>query len=123
MKVLIVGAGLSGLTLAAFLIKHEGFVVDVIDKEKDWSHVGYTIGIWDVGRRILSQLDLDDDFDRLGRQIHSFYLSDSRNNLTRLYHFDYFYKKMKLCIHILQEIFYISCYGIHMVRKYKCLLQ
>ena len=94
MKILIVGAGISGLTLGCFLKKHTDFEVDIIDKAADWSHLGFTIGIWDLGRQILSRLDLDSDFDRLGRQIHSLFITDRDNkHLVRLYHFDEFYKK------------------------------
>jgi 2-polyprenyl-6-methoxyphenol hydroxylase-like FAD-dependent oxidoreductase len=94
MKILIVGAGISGLTLACFLKRHTDFEIDIVDKAPDWSHLGYTIGIWDLGRRILSKLDLDEEFDRRGREIHSFYLTDKNSkDILRLYHFDDFYKK------------------------------
>lgn len=94
MRILIVGAGISGLTLGCFLEKHTDFEVDIIDKATDWSRLGFTIGIWDLGRRILSRLDLDGDFDRLGREIHSLFIADRDNkHLVRLYHFDEFYKK------------------------------
>jgi 2-polyprenyl-6-methoxyphenol hydroxylase-like FAD-dependent oxidoreductase len=94
MKILIVGAGISGLTLASFLKTHEGFDVDIVDKAKDWSHLGYTLGIWDVGRRILSKLDLDDEFDRASHPIHSYFITDKDNKkVIKLEHFEDYYKK------------------------------
>lgn len=93
MRILIVGAGITGLTLASFLRRHEGFEVTIIEKEKDWSHIGFTIGIWDLGRRILARLDLDDEFDRLSRRIHSFFLSNAKGDMLKLYHFEEFYNK------------------------------
>ncbi|MDB5259795.1 MAG: 2-polyprenyl-6-methoxyphenol hydroxylase-related FAD-dependent oxidoreductase [Candidatus Nomurabacteria bacterium] len=94
MKILIVGAGIAGLTLASFLKEHEGFDVDIIDKAPDWSHLGFTIDIWDVGRRILARLDLDDDFDDLSHPVHSYYVADKKlNNRIVLEHFEKFYKK------------------------------
>lgn len=93
MKILIVGAGIGGLTLAAFLKDHEGFEIDIIDKTTDWKHLGFTIGIWDVGRRILSKLDLDDDFDKSGKRFKNYFLSSSNGKQLKLYHFEDFYKK------------------------------
>jgi 2-polyprenyl-6-methoxyphenol hydroxylase-like FAD-dependent oxidoreductase len=94
MKILIVGAGISGLTLACFLKRQDGFEVEIVDKAVDWSHLGYTLGVWDLGRRILAKLDLDDEFDRLSHPIHSFYFTDkSARQVLKLYHFEDFYKK------------------------------
>ncbi len=94
MKVLIVGAGLSGLTLAAFLKRHPGFEIDIVEKQKDWSHPGYTIGIWDVGRRVLARLGLEKEFDQLGHAVTSWRFADKDlKHIMRLYHFDEFYRK------------------------------
>jgi len=94
MKILIVGAGISGLTLASFLSKHSNFEIEVIDKATDWSHLGFTLGIWDIGRKILSKLDLASEFDKLGHQIHSMYIADKDSkHVLKLYHFEDFYKK------------------------------
>lgn len=94
MKILIVGAGISGLTLASFLKKHSGFEIDIIDQSLDWSHAGFTIGIWDIGRRVLSKLDLDNEFDRRGHEVHSLFITDKDSkHIVRSYHFDDFYKK------------------------------
>lgn len=94
MRTLIVGAGISGLTLACFLKRHEGFEVDIIDKCSDWAHLGFTLGIWDVGRRVLSKLDLDKNFDRLGRRIHTMRITDRDNkHVINMNHFEDFYKQ------------------------------
>ncbi len=93
MRLLIVGAGIGGLTLAAFLKDHEGFEIDIVEKAPTWEHLGFTIGIWDVGRRILSKLDLDDDFDKAGRRVKNYYLSSAQGKKVVLYHFEDFYSK------------------------------
>lgn len=62
MKILIVGGGIGGLTLASFLEKSNIDYV-LIDKEKDWSKHGYSLGMWSNGRDILSKLGLSDKFD------------------------------------------------------------
>ena len=54
MKILIVGAGLGGLTLAAFLKKLD-IDFDIIEKCKDWKEKGYSLGMWNNGRNILKK--------------------------------------------------------------------
>lgn len=93
MRLLIVGAGIGGLTLASFLKEHEGFEIDTVEKAADWTHLGFTIGIWDVGRRILSKLDLDDEFDAAGKRFKNYYLSSAQGKKLKLYHFEDFYIK------------------------------
>jgi 2-polyprenyl-6-methoxyphenol hydroxylase-like FAD-dependent oxidoreductase len=90
-KILVVGAGIGGLTLACFLQSHKHFHVDIIEQQKDWSHIGYTIGIWDVGRQILAKLDLAEEFDHHARRIGAYYLQTTSNEVLKLYHFDDFY--------------------------------
>ncbi|TSC56759.1 MAG: FAD-binding monooxygenase [Parcubacteria group bacterium Gr01-1014_18] len=94
MKILIVGAGITGLALACFLRRDPTFQVDIIEKSTDWSGFGFTIGILGVGRRMLGKLGLEGDFDRLGYEINSIYFSDTGSeHLEKLGHFDSFYKK------------------------------
>jgi FAD-dependent urate hydroxylase len=48
MRVLIVGAGLGGLALAAYL-QRDGHTVTVVDKKKDRKPTGFVIGLWSNG--------------------------------------------------------------------------
>lgn len=57
-KILIVGAGIAGLTLSAYLKKQE-FEITVIEKTKQWDLIGYPILIWQNGIFCLKKLDLD----------------------------------------------------------------
>lgn len=86
------GAGIAGLTLACFLRTHKHLSVDIIEKQPDWSHLGYTLGIWDVGRQILAKLDLAEGFDKHSKRIQSYYLETNTGHRLKLYHFDDFYK-------------------------------
>ncbi|MEK7106464.1 MAG: NAD(P)-binding protein, partial [Patescibacteria group bacterium] len=45
MKILIVGAGIGGLSLAAFL-KDSNIDYDIIEKCPNWDHQGYSLSIW-----------------------------------------------------------------------------
>lgn len=65
MKILIVGAGIGGLSLGGFLEKF-GIEYTIIEKQKDQSHHGFSLGMWNNGRKILAKLGLEDQFDRSG---------------------------------------------------------
>ena len=68
MKILIVGAGIGGLTLAAFL-RDSNIEYDIVEKAPDWSHQGYSLSLWNNGRNILRKLDLAEKFDSCGTRI------------------------------------------------------
>ncbi|HEY5001764.1 MAG TPA: NAD(P)/FAD-dependent oxidoreductase [Ktedonobacteraceae bacterium] len=52
MKVLIVGAGFAGLTLAAYL-QRDGHKVTLVEKKEDHEQAGFVIGLWSNGRHTL----------------------------------------------------------------------
>lgn len=84
MKVLIIGAGIGGLSLAAFLEK-ENISYKIIEKQKDFSHHGYSLGMWSNGRHMLSKLGLLDEFDAHGRMMKFFKICDGTGKVL----FDY----------------------------------
>jgi len=55
MKILIVGAGVSGLALSSFL-KNQNHSVTIIDKRKNWNNEGYVLITWSNGLSILDKL-------------------------------------------------------------------
>lgn len=57
MRVLIVGGGVAGLTLAA-LLEQRGFTPLVVEKTREYHDAGYAIGLWPAGSRILKGLKL-----------------------------------------------------------------
>lgn len=89
MKVLIVGAGIGGLVLAAFL-KKKHITITIIDKASDWRHLGYSLAIWNNGRNIVSKLGLQDEFDAKGFVIPQYNVADSSGNSIKFYHFEDF---------------------------------
>ena len=61
MRILIVGAGVAGLTLAA-LLRQRGYDPTIIDKQNDILQTGYMLGIYPLGNRILYGLGLMEEF-------------------------------------------------------------
>lgn len=55
MRILIMGAGVAGLTLAA-LLKQRGVTPTVVEKSKDFGQVGYMIGLFPLGSKIFHGL-------------------------------------------------------------------
>lgn len=61
MRVLISGAGMAGLTLAA-LLRQRGIDADIIDRAPDFDHAGYVLGLYPLGNRVLHGLGVYDEF-------------------------------------------------------------
>ena len=52
MRILIAGAGIGGLTLAA-LLRQRGIVADIIDRAPSFDSAGYVLGLYPLGNRVL----------------------------------------------------------------------
>ncbi|KKW19926.1 MAG: Monooxygenase FAD-binding protein [Parcubacteria group bacterium GW2011_GWA2_51_10] len=92
MKVLIVGGGIGGLTLAAFL-EHSHIEYEIIEKCPNWEHQGFVIGLWDNGRDILKKLGLADGLDQFGTRIQAYAIRDGAGNGIRTYDLRNFFIK------------------------------
>ncbi len=57
MRVLIVGGGIAGLTLAA-LLQQRGIRPVIVERAAHYGGVGYVLGLWPVGSRVLHGLGL-----------------------------------------------------------------
>lgn len=61
MRILIAGAGIAGLTLAA-LLKQRGLHPTVVEKATSLGNVGYMLGLYPVGANVLRQLNRYDQY-------------------------------------------------------------
>lgn len=88
MKILISGAGIGGMALAA-LLRQRGLSVELYERAPNFDHSGYMLGLYPVGARVLHGLGLMEDFlgasERMatytvcnghGEEIHSYELGN-----------------------------------------------
>jgi 2-polyprenyl-6-methoxyphenol hydroxylase-like FAD-dependent oxidoreductase len=61
MRILIVGAGIAGLTLAA-LLRQKGIRPQVLDRASDFNDAGYMLALFPMGNRVLHGLGAFDAF-------------------------------------------------------------
>lgn len=84
MKVLIVGGGIAGLTLAG-LLQQRGFAPKVVEQAPEYGQVGYVIVIWPSGSRVLKGLGLYEDLKRVGRSFTTYNVYDYKGKLIKNY--------------------------------------
>ncbi|ETO93114.1 FAD-dependent oxidoreductase [Legionella oakridgensis] len=79
MKVLIVGAGIAGLSLAA-LLKQRGLEPTVIEKSASFGAVGYMLGLYPTGANVLRALNCYDQYLEVSvpGQAYAAYTSDNK---------------------------------------------
>jgi FAD-dependent urate hydroxylase len=90
MKILIVGAGIGGLTLASFL-KDSAIDFDIVERSKNLDLQGFSIGLWNNGRHILSKLGLAEKFDKEGSKIHHYKICDGKGKILKDFDLHDFY--------------------------------
>jgi 2-polyprenyl-6-methoxyphenol hydroxylase-like FAD-dependent oxidoreductase len=61
MRILIVGAGIGGMTLAA-LLDRRGVATTLVESAPNFDHAGYMLGLWPLGYRVLHGLSLYERF-------------------------------------------------------------
>ncbi len=89
MKVLIVGGGIGGLALGAFLRMH-CIDFDIIEKQPYKASQGYLIGLWSNSRQVFRALNLGQAFETLGRDVGDYRLLDSSGATLRIHDFQEF---------------------------------
>ncbi|MDB4991838.1 MAG: 2-polyprenyl-6-methoxyphenol hydroxylase-related FAD-dependent oxidoreductase [Parcubacteria group bacterium] len=84
MKILIVGGGIAGCACAALLQK-EGFTdVTLIDKAPEFRNIGYLMGIWNTGRKVLKELGIDMQIEKNSCEYDSDIVFDRNGKLLKL---------------------------------------
>lgn len=61
MKIIVAGAGIGGMALAA-LARQRGVTVTLYERAANFDHSGYMLGLYPIGARVLHGLDLMNDF-------------------------------------------------------------
>src|SRR4051794_30507465 len=77
MRVVIVGAGIAGLTAAAALTR-DGHEVAVLERARDLTSVGAGLGVWPNAARALDWLGLAEALDRIGTPFAATEIRDLR---------------------------------------------
>jgi 2-polyprenyl-6-methoxyphenol hydroxylase-like FAD-dependent oxidoreductase len=86
MRVLISGAGMAGLTLAA-LLRQRGIHADIIDHAADFDHAGYVLGLYPLGSRVLHGLGLYDEFAHVSEAMNDYIVASSRGRELKRFDF------------------------------------
>jgi len=87
MRVLIVGGGIAGLTLAA-LLEQRGFSPLVIEKTPNWRSADFAIGLWPAGNRILKGLSLFPQFCSIGVECTRYRVASEAGETLHSFSFD-----------------------------------
>ena len=75
MRILIVGGGIAGLTLAAKL-RQQGRAPVVIEKAHEYTDIGYGIGLYPLGSCVLHGLGVYDDLVACGLEVQRYEIAD-----------------------------------------------
>lgn len=101
MRILIVGAGIAGLTLTQLLRQRDIDVVTV-EKEMKRGRHGYGIGLWPMGSRVLHGIKLYQRFTELSVPTYEYRVADRDGNTVRSYDFRKLFGKhdlMRMIMH------------------------
>ena len=82
MRILIVGGGVAGLTLAA-LLRQRGEEPVVIEALGEYGTAGYTVTLWPMGNRVLRGLGLTEGFRERSAAVERTVMRDGRGRLLR----------------------------------------
>jgi len=84
MRILIVGGGISGLTLAG-LLQQRGFRPTLVERIPEYGEVGYVIVLWPSGSRILKGLGVYEDLLEAGLPFSQYNVWNEGGEMLRSY--------------------------------------
>ena len=87
LRVLIVGGGVAGLTLAA-LLEQRGLEPTVVEQAPSYGDVGYVIVLWPSGSKILKGLGLYKDLLEVGIKFSKYNIRNDNNQILHSYSID-----------------------------------
>ncbi|MDQ2798966.1 MAG: FAD-dependent monooxygenase [Armatimonadota bacterium] len=86
MRVLIVGGGIAGLTLAG-LLQQRGFRPVAVEKAPNYGGAGYVLGLFPAGSRILKGLGLYPQLEDAGVELARYEVANAQGECLHVYHF------------------------------------
>jgi 2-polyprenyl-6-methoxyphenol hydroxylase-like FAD-dependent oxidoreductase len=94
LKILIIGAGVAGLTCAGLLI-NQGIYPVVVEKEdeKKFNKSGYMLGILPLGGRVLNALNARQDYFKNSIQMENYEIHKKNGDLIKRYPLDFINNK------------------------------
>lgn len=84
MRILIVGAGIAGLTLAA-LLRQRGHAPELVERASSFGQVGYMLGLYPLGSRVLHGLGLFPAFVQASQPMTTHQICNGRGDLVQSY--------------------------------------
>jgi len=84
MRVLIVGAGIAGLTLSA-LLRQKGITPQIVDRASDFAQAGYMLGLFPMGNRVLHGLGAFDAFVRRSEPMDTYALCNGHGETMQTF--------------------------------------
>ncbi len=82
MRILIVGAGIAGMTLAA-LLDRRGVRPTLVERAPSFAHAGYMLGLYSLGSRVLHGLGLYEKFTEISVEAKSYEMHDGHGGLVK----------------------------------------
>ncbi|MDB5161698.1 MAG: 2-polyprenyl-6-methoxyphenol hydroxylase-related FAD-dependent oxidoreductase [Candidatus Saccharibacteria bacterium] len=84
-NILIVGAGITGVALAA-LLEQRGHVADIVERMPDWHKAGFGVTIMPVGIEVLRRLELVTKARDVGKSTETMNILTPEGDLIRQFH-------------------------------------
>jgi len=86
MKIIIAGAGIGGMALAALLHQRRpDLEIELFERAPNFDHTGYNLGLYPVGTRIFHGLGLMADFLRVSERMERYLIHNGHGELVHSY--------------------------------------
>jgi len=86
MKIIIAGAGIGGMALAALLQQRQpDWQLELFERAPNFDHSGYNLGLYPVGSRIFHGLGLMEDFLQVSERMETYLIHNGQGELIHSY--------------------------------------